>query len=44
MVFAMERLILLILKMAEKQRNSEKIGDVGSHLSSGGYPAKPLTN
>ena len=42
MVFAIERPISLTLKMAEKRENPEKIGDVGSHLISGGRPAKPL--
>ena len=42
MVFAIERPIPLTLKMAEKRENPEKIGDVRSHLSSGGRPAKPL--
>ena len=40
MVFAIERPIPLTLKMAEKRRNPEKIGDVGSHLT-GGHPVKP---
>ena len=42
MVFAIERPIPLTLKMAGKRENPEKIGDMRSHLSSGGRPAKPL--
>ena len=43
MVFAIERPIpALILKMAKKPENPEKIVYVGSLLSSGGRPAKPL--
>ena len=42
MVFAIECPIQMTLKMAEKAKDPEKIGDVGSHLSSSGHPAKPL--
>ena len=42
MVFAIECPIPLTPKMAEKRENPEKIGDVRSHLSPGGRPAKPL--
>ena len=42
MVFAIEHLIPLTYKIAGKAKESEKIGDVRSHLSSGGRPEKPL--
>ena len=28
--------------MVEKQENSKRVGNIGSHLSSSGRPAKPL--